>query len=264
MHGMMLNVWKETRMDTTSSSKRVSSERWKQAQDWELVLWESIERKKGWKLPIWIVLRPFFRLLGLPGGARDDYNYWWEEQFGYYRYLPARIGNYIELGCGPYTNTRLILKDREADYIFLNDPLIRNYVRYKHTWLAERYRAGDVCIDPHPAEDIPFADESFDVVVMINVLDHVRDVDLCLHNATRITKKGGVFLLGQDLTNQEDILKYPHDVGHPIHLHLDDLIPHLKDFSPIYHKNLTRSNGRNPDAHYATLIFAGQKNLSST
>jgi hypothetical protein len=28
---------------------------------------------------------------------------------------------------------------------------------------------------------------------MINVLDHVRDVDLCLHNATRITKKGGGF-----------------------------------------------------------------------
>jgi hypothetical protein len=95
---------------------------------------------------------------------------------------------------------------------------------------------------------------------MINVLDHVMNSELCLKNAVRITKAGGYFILGQDLSNEDDIAKFPHDTGHPIRLSQEDIKPYLNDFTHIRYKVLSREEGRNPEAHYATLLYAGMKN----
>ncbi|MGA7103931.1 MAG: methyltransferase domain-containing protein [Candidatus Deferrimicrobiaceae bacterium] len=245
------------------AGKKVSEDRWKQALAWESSLWESIEHKRGWKRPIWMIARPFFRLLGLPGGAKDDFNHWWEKQLDFYNYLPKEISNYIELGCGPYTNTRLILKERKAKHIILSDPLIRNYIRYRRTWLARQYKTGAICIDPNPAENCLYADGTFDVVVMINVLDHVMDVDQCLSNAIRIARKGGFFIFGQDLTDEEGLRRFPYDVGHPIRLNLEEIEPYLTGFQPVLRKVLSREEGRAPEAHYGTLLFVGRKTENS-
>lgn len=240
---------------------KITQERWSQAQKWELSLWEATERKRGWKSPVWKIVRPFYGLFGLPGGRRDDYNYWWQKQFDGYGFLADSIDHYIELGCGPYTNTRLILKGRSTRYVVCSDPLIRNYIKYRGTWLYNAYRKGHIQLDPHPAEETPYRDELFDVVVMINVLDHVRDPGRCLENATRITRKGGFFLIGQELTNKEDLSKFPYDLGHPIRLDYEDLAPYLAAFTPVCNKLLSREEGRNPDAHYATLVFAGKRRM---
>jgi ubiquinone/menaquinone biosynthesis C-methylase UbiE len=114
-------------------------------------------------------------------------------------------------------------------------------------------------VDDHPIEQCPYAANYFDVVVMINVLDHVMDAQLCLATATRITKPGGLLVIGQDLTNEEDLKKIPFDIGHPIRLRLEDVESQLIGFSPVLRKVLPRAASRNPDAHYATLIFAGRK-----
>ena len=42
----------------------------------------------------------------------DDWNHWWKERFDGYRFLPVELGDCVELGCGPYTNTRLVLAGR--------------------------------------------------------------------------------------------------------------------------------------------------------
>ena len=66
--------------------------------------------------------------------------------------------------------------------------------------LVERYRA--LGIDGHameyvaaPAERMPFADASFDVVATLNSLDHVDDVDAAVAEVTRVAAPGATWLL---------------------------------------------------------------------
>jgi ubiquinone/menaquinone biosynthesis C-methylase UbiE len=42
-----------------------------------------------------------------------------------------------------------------------------------------------------PDEPLPFGDSAFDVVVCVNVLNHVRDVQLLLSEARRVLRSGG-------------------------------------------------------------------------
>jgi len=43
------------------------------------------------------------------------------------------------------------------------------------------------------AEDLPFPDASFDVVYCCDVLEHVRDLNRCIAEISRVTKPGGIF-----------------------------------------------------------------------
>ncbi len=243
--------------------KKVSPERWAAAQKWELANWKAQQNRSLLKKILLPAVRPVFRRLGIRRGEWDDWNFWWAHHFEEYRFLPDTIERYIEVGCGPYSNTRLIVPHRTVRCLVVSDPLIREYIRFRHGWIAEQYRKGTVIIDDHPLECCPFADDWFDTVVMINVLDHVMDADRCLANAVRITKTGGYLILGQDLTDPEDLKNrdpdHPVAVGHPLSLHEDDIKPYLRGFQPLITKYLPRDQGRAPHKHYATLIFAGIK-----
>ena len=74
----------------------------------------------------WPVLKPVLRAFGWQRAWGDDWNHWWAEHFDDYRFLPEHLGDYIELGCGPYTNTRLILPGRTADARRLQRPAGRD------------------------------------------------------------------------------------------------------------------------------------------
>lgn len=212
---------------------------------------------KNW---IWRVLRA----CGLvPRHRGDDYNAWWKQQFAGYDFLPASVENAIEVGCGPYTNVRLMLERCRIAHLVLSDPLIRTYVKFQLTFVAERYRAADCMLDDHPLEELPFRDGFFDLAVMINVLDHVRDARLCMDRIVGTTKPGGILVIGQDLTNEEDLEALKDDpgaVGHPIKLGAEWFEPWLRaGFEPIRYEVLPRERGRAPQHHYATLVFAGRK-----
>ncbi len=228
-----------------------------QAQRWELSVWRDADRKKGWKRLVWPLARPVLaRTRGLP--EHDDWNHWWAEKFDSYRFLPSEVGDYLEVGCGPYTNTRLILQERTARRVLCSDPLVRQYVRFRQSWLADAFRDGRAEIDDHPAEELDLPDWSLEVVVMINVLDHVYDADLALANAARLVRPNGFLIFGQDLIDEDDRF-HDEDVGHPIALTEADVRPHLATFAPVLDRVLPREEGRNPDAHGATLIYAGRK-----
>jgi SAM-dependent methyltransferase len=241
---------------------RVGKERWHEAQRWELALWAGQQRKRGLRGLAWALARR------LPVGLRparvhgDDWNTWWAARFDDYAFLPRDLGDYVELGCGPYTNTRMILEGRTAGRVVCSDPLAREYARYRGRWLAEAMRAGRVELDDHPIEELPFGPESFDVVVMINVLDHVRDAIACLETATTLVRPGGWFLLGQDLTSAEDRARNAEDVGHPIRLDRSELQPYLERFEAVLDHLLPREQGRVPHAHHATQVFAGRRPLT--
>jgi SAM-dependent methyltransferase len=190
----------------------------------------------------------------------DDWNTWWYHQFEEYRVISSTLTNAIELGCGPYTNLRLILKDRKADHVVCSDPLAGHYIKFTGSWLAERHARGEIVIDDHPIEHCPFADGYFELVVLINVLDHVQDAWMCLDAALRITKPGGQLVIGQDLTDGEDAAKVEEDVGHPIRLHHSDIDARFDGrIRRQFYKVLPRSEGRNASAHYGTYLLIGQK-----
>jgi len=143
-----------------------------------------------------------------------------------------------------------------------SDPLIQEYVRLHHGWISRAYSKNLVALLQHPAEYIPFHSDQLDCVIMINVLDHVADAVKCLDEASCILSKGGIIVIGQDLTNEDDMRLEENvsDIGHPIRLDqvlLDQIL--LRDFNPLLYRILPRDEGRSPKYHYGTYIFAGQK-----
>jgi SAM-dependent methyltransferase len=207
-------------------------------------------------------LRPLLVLLGMrsPRSQQefDDRNHWWKCNFEDYAALPRSVENACELGCGPYTNMRLVSEKVDIAHIHCSDPLAREYVTYPKAWLANACRLGRVSVDFHPAEECPFKSDYFDLVIMINVLDHVRDAERCLHEAMRIAAPGGYFVFGQDLTGAED--RPPFNPGHPFLLTHTQLLPILKEsMCPILEKLVPREQMSEPEMHYGALIYIGQK-----
>lgn len=252
--------------DPGKAIESVSAERWGQAQEWEKNHWVQTQqaRSRFGKNWIWRILNA----VGLVQRYRgDDWNGWWKNQFDGYRFLPPRIQNAIEVGCGPYTNIRLMQGHVHFDHIVLSDPLIRTYVKFKLTFVSDMYRSMQASLDDHPLEQLPYASNYFDLAVMINVLDHVRDAGACMDNLVRIVRPGGIVILGQDLTNEEDMAVALRDTeasgetGHPIKLQHEWFDPWINTqrFEPIISKVLPRPEGRAPAAHYGTLLFAGRK-----
>src|SRR6266705_2283785 len=141
-------------------SDKVAPDRWQAAQEWERNHWVNTQRLRAryFKNTVWRLLSAFGRV---PKYRGDDWNQWWKGQFDGYTFLPANVENALEVGCGPYTNVRLMLDRCRFEHLYLSDPLIRTYVRFKLTFVAERYRAADCILDDHPLEELPFADNYF-------------------------------------------------------------------------------------------------------
>ena len=248
-------------MENRAVTEKVTLERWREAQIWERNHWINTQRLRArcFKNTIWRLLSAAGRVSKYRG---DDWNSWWKRQFDNYGFLPREIENAIEVGCGPYTNVRLMLDHCRIHHLVLSDPLIRTYVRFKLTLVSEMYREAACTLDDHPLESLPFASNYFDLVVKINVLDHVQDAHKCMENLVNVVRTGGLLIVGQDLTNEEDMKVLKQDagaVGHPIKLDHEWFEPFFKGFEPVIMKVLSREHGRDPSQHYGTLIFAGRK-----
>lgn len=241
---------------------KVNHSIWEEAQEYERKFWLNDQKKKTkfLKNQIWNLLS-FLKLV--PKYRGDDWNIWWKGKFDDYLFLPPYIENAIEIGCGPYTNIRLILQRCCIKYVFLNDPLMEIYSSFKKTIHTTSPFNASFISDNHPFEKNPFKNNYFDLVVMINVLDHVQDATICMQEAIHITKPGGIFIFGQDLTDDEDekyIQNLEGDIGHPIKLNHEWIDSFLGDnFNILLKKILPRNHGRNPEAHYGTYLFAGIK-----
>ena len=241
--------------------EKVSRQRWLEAQQWERNHWTRTQKLRAryfknvaWRLLTFAGLVPKYR--------GDDWNAWWRGQFDDYRFLPAEVENAIEVGCGPYTNVRMMLDRCRLHHLILSDPLIRTYVHFKLTFVAQMYRKAACVLDDHPLEELPFAQNYFDLAVMINVLDHVEDARRCMDNLVNIVRPGGILVIGQDLTDEEDLKVLRRDAGaagHPIKLNHEWFEPFLQGFDPLLKKVLAREQSREPHQHCGALIFAGRK-----
>lgn len=106
------------------------------------------------------------------------------DQFGLAKefFVGKRI---LDIGCGPRGSLEWA---SEASRRVGLDPLVDRYSE-----LGIDHHAMEYC--QAAAENMPFPDESFDVVSSLNSLDHVDDLKATLSEITRILVRGGSFLL---------------------------------------------------------------------
>lgn len=249
-------------MDENHIIQKVDNNRWRQAQEFEL------------------------KFARLTIESDDDWNQWWYEKFDRYSILKnGHFANILEVGCGPHTNIRYILPGITYDKIWLEDPLIQYYITYnlnksnsfiknlktkfkkgKINYLLKIFSDLNVEIDLSSSklENLPYKDHQMDLVVCVNVLDHVNNYDLCMNEIFRVLKNEGVLILGQDLSNREDLIRCPEsysDIGHPIKIDLRLIEQILAgNYKKLFEKILSRDEGRNPQAHYGTYLGILQKN----
>jgi SAM-dependent methyltransferase len=247
----------------------VSEERWRQAQGWESSVWRQANQKNSWLK----ILAKFARAAKTPNllysylrfrdfYRGDDWNFWWAHAFDNYEGLPKTVERALEIGCGPFTNMRLISKRCNIRNICCSDPLISVYTQFRLTWLSKQVAKNGARAVPVKGEELGFPDGYYDLVVCINVLDHVQDSRRCMEEMLRVTRPGGSIVFGQDLCDDDDLadLHYRTHIGHPIKLHhttLDEILGAACE--PVLKKILPRHQGRDPRVHYGTYILIGRK-----
>ena len=126
-----------------------------------------------------------------------------------------------EIGCGPFGMIYFANAKRKIGV----DPLISYY---QELGLLTNDRVGDMTLIPSGAESLPqIQDDSVDIVICYNVLDHVHKPENVLLEISRILKKGGIFYLnchvvGSLLIPVRKMLKFV-DPPHPHHFSTKDL-----------------------------------------
>jgi SAM-dependent methyltransferase len=234
---------------------KVSQERWRLAQQYE---------RKTW--------------MESSAHADDDRNEDHAESFDYYESIAGKnFARAIELGCGPFTNIRLLARRAEIHSCVLLDPLADSYqlhrnCKYKHglvtvsnsrlhDWLGKslagraarrilrfaRPQSLEVGVRiesllPFPIEQIP-ACGVFDLIVMINVLEHCYDAELIFHNLLRLSRPGTVFVFHDRLYDAQQVrdeagVKF--DAGHPLRISGSRTKAFLADhFVPLFQREKT-------------------------
>ena len=93
----------------------------------------------------------------------------------------------LDLGCGAGTPTSLLMSDQSKYHVTGADLSEQALARY----VTDTQRSG-VQVD---AQQLPFADESFDVVVSDDVIEHLVDTDAYAREISRVlARKGWLFL----------------------------------------------------------------------
>lgn len=171
----------------------------------------------------------------------DDRNFEHMLCFNNYHFL-QNIQNVdiIELGCGPFTNLRLIIdKIKNINNIDLLDPLIMNYVENPNcSYKNGKIQNENVNLISSSIEDYNF-NKKYDIVVMINVLEHCFDMNLIFKKIKSILKDDGLFIFSDTCIKNElikDFGKSLYDSGHPLRVSESKLNEYLEDYDKIYYK----------------------------
>lgn len=137
--------------------------------------WRERHQEEG-RLNNWHYERFFTSVFGL---TREDY-------------AGKRV---LDIGCGPRGS--LEWASMAAERVGL-DPLVDSY--------------RELGIDEHamsyvnsPAERIPFPDGHFDVISLLNSLDHVDDLQAVVAEVARVAKAGGTLLLVVELNHEPTV-----------------------------------------------------------
>ncbi len=215
----MLELCNDKRFVTDRGIIQVDHDRWEMAQKYE---------KRTWMVSALHV--------------DDDRNQEHAERFDWYRSLGCHaFKSVIELGCGPFTNLRLILPlIPSVQHVTLLDPLIQEYLNHPHSTYRNK------CLCNRPIETIASSIEQFspiqtyDMVVMINVLEHCYDIPKIFNVLLQLLAPKGIFIFADNVFRKEEIpilISNQFDSGHPIRVS-EDFVTQFWDqhFHTLYQK----------------------------
>lgn len=94
--------------------------------------------------------------------------------------VPLRI---LDVGCGTGANIRMLSQFGEAEGVDVSDDAL------------EFCRKKGLKVEKGTAEELPFADESFDLTTALDVIEHLDDDAAGLKEMFRVTRKGGYSLI---------------------------------------------------------------------
>lgn len=174
--------------------------------------------------------------------STDDRNLEHAEMFDGYKALPKDIGNVAEIGCGPFTNLRLILPEHKAGLITLIDPLAEEYqaqhphCAYKDGKLCER-RVGvlSMSIERCLELDEQSIEHYYDTIIMINVLPHCQDAQKVSEWVDKHLRKGGYLVFGEPVRDIDPARIY--DVGHPLSFNQSVIDTFLKPYKEKFRRD---------------------------
>lgn len=212
---------------------RIPRQRWEVAQTFE---------RRGW-MEKWI-------------GSSDDRNIQHMADFDGYRSLRGkRFEHAIELGCGPFTNLRLIGQVCQINECDLLDPLVESYLEHPNCtynrhelscenrvlssfWsllkppLGIRRIINKMMSDLRTAKHIPVGNllaspieempthSRYDLVVIINVIEHCFDIDLVFQNITKIAAPNAILVFHDKYYSHENVSEltagHYYEAGHPL------------------------------------------------
>ena len=200
-------------------------------------------------------------------GKRDDHN---SERFrafdGYSVLAGRRFSHAIELGCGPFTNLRLIADVCAVESCTLLDPLIPKYLKHPHC-RYNKHRLKISCSKyarhPYPKnsilrklkkwqwrymdrirqyrevpirkllscpiEKMPLEKQQCDLLAIINVLEHCFDIEVILQKILELVQTGGVLVFGDILFDNQHLptwLPHAYDAAHPLRVS-EEVIRHF-------------------------------------
>lgn len=151
-----------------------------------------IERKRLAALPHWL-----YKYAEEGSLQNNHFQYYYTDHVGldYKAYSEKRV---LDIGCGPRGSLEWAENATKRVGV---DPAKDLYQPLGISDQSMEY------IDSK-AENLPFEDESFDIVISGNSLDHVEDIDQSIEEIKRVTAHGGTFILITGV-NEEETLQEP-------------------------------------------------------
>lgn len=204
----------------------VSVDRWKLAQDAELHHW-----------------------LGVRAHMDEDRNVDHAYMYDRYSALQGRtFENAIELGCVPFTNMRVIGQVCTMKRVSLLDPLAEGYLKHPHC----AYREGT--LTTLNGNVVPVAElialpieqfqpkESYDLVVMLNVIEHCYNVPVIFRKIWDMTRPGGLVLFHDRYYDHEQVIveaERTYDAAHPLKVDRKMINGFLQRFQGVFFRVIT-------------------------
>lgn len=135
------------------------------------------------------------------GGGKDELTMYLEEAFGRFLYtlqlVPDETGRLMEIGASPYFMTRLLRKFRRYDLSLVNyfgagyEHVTREAIVSEDERIVMEFTNANI-----ERDSLPFDDESFDIVLLCEVLEHFTNDPLrALRQLHRVLKTGGRLIL---------------------------------------------------------------------
>jgi SAM-dependent methyltransferase len=130
-------------------------------------------------------------------------------------YLPRIHGKALDIGAGRGIASYALAKQGFAVTALEPDP---SQLVGAGAIASLAVEAGlDITVEQNWGERLPFVDETFDLVHARQVLHHAHDLKLLCTEASRVLKKGGLFIATREhvISTEADLVKFQN--SHPLH-----------------------------------------------